>query len=80
MQVVSATDSSFSTGFSTNCVAPASAGTFTIPSYALPPHLAGNFSYVQLFNSQSFPFNAAGANAAMVNAQLWRPVPGLTLK
>jgi hypothetical protein len=80
MEVVSATDSNFTYGFTTNCVAPASAGTFTIPAYALLPHIAENVSYLQLFSSQSFAFTAPGANAAMVNAQLWGPSPGLTLK
>jgi uncharacterized protein (TIGR03437 family) len=80
MQVGSATDSSFNSGFTTNCVAPASVGTFTIPAYALLPHIPGNFSYVQLFSSQSFSFTAPGANAGTVNAQLWSPSLGLTLK
>lgn len=80
MAVVSATDSSFTYGFTTNCVAPASAGTFTIPAYALLPHIPGNVGYVQLFSSQSFPFTAPGANAGTVSAQLWGPSPGLTLK
>ena len=80
IEVVSATDSHFTSGFTTNCVAPASAGTFAIPAYALLPHLPGNFSNVQLFSSQSFPFTAPGANAAIVNAQLWGPPAGVTLK
>ncbi|HKE22138.1 MAG TPA: hypothetical protein VKB88_07085 [Bryobacteraceae bacterium] len=80
MQVGSATDSSLNSGFSTVCVAPASAGTFTIPAYALLPHLPGNFSFVQLYSSQSFSFTAPGANAGTVNAQLWGPSIALTLK
>jgi hypothetical protein len=80
ISVVSATDSSFTYGFTTSCVAPASAGTFTIPAYALLPHVPGNVGYVQLFSSQNFPFTAPGANAGTLSVQLWGPAPGLTLK
>jgi uncharacterized protein (TIGR03437 family) len=80
MQLGSATDSSFNSGFTTNCVAPASAGTFTIPAYALLPHLPGNFGFLQAFSSQRFPFTAPGANAGTVSAQLWGPFLNLTLK
>ena len=80
MELVSATDSSFTYGFTTNCVAPASAGTFTMPAYALLPHITGAFNTLQLFSSQSFPFTAPGANAGIVSAQLWGPVTVLNLK
>ena len=80
ISVVSATDSSFMYGFTTNCVAPASAGSLTIPAYALLPHIPGNLSSVQLISSQNFSFTAPGANAATMNAQLWGPPAGLTLK
>lgn len=80
IELVSATDSHYTSGFTTNCVAPASAGTFAIPAYALLPHVPGNFTNVQLFSSHSFPFTAPGANAGIVNVQLWGPAPGLILK
>ena len=80
IEVVSATDSTFSKGFTTNCVAPANAGTFTIPAHALLPHFPGNLSYVQLYSSQNFPFTASGANSGIVNAQLWSPGAPLALK
>jgi len=80
ISVVSATDSSFTYGFTTSCVAPASAGTFAIPAYALLPHVPGNVGYVQLFSSQNFPFTAPGANAGTLSVQLRGPAPGLTLK
>jgi hypothetical protein len=80
LQVTSAADENYTNGFSTQCVAPASAGTFTIPAYALLPHLPGNLSYYQLFSSVSFPFTASGANFASTTVQIAGPIRGLILK
>jgi uncharacterized protein (TIGR03437 family) len=80
MQVTSGTDSSLTYGFTTTCVAPASTGSFTIPAYALLPHIPGSFSYAQLYSSQTFAFAAPGADAAIVSAQLWGPSPALILQ
>lgn len=78
--VVSATDTSFNNGFTTQCSAPASAGTFTIPASAMLPHIAGAQSYYQLFYYDNSPFSVSGADAAFVQVQRWGPGVGLVLK
>jgi hypothetical protein len=65
-------------GFTTQCVAPASAGSFTIPAYALLPLLPGN-SYFQIFSSVNFPFSAPGANFASTTVRIEGQSPALKL-
>lgn len=80
IQVVSAADPNFNNGFTTQCVAPASAGAFTIPAYALLPLIPGSPAYVQLISNNTFPFTASGANYAAVTVQVASQSPSIVLK
>jgi hypothetical protein len=59
--VQSATDNTYSTGATAQCIAPASAGTFTLPPYVLLALPAGNFaSFTFVSGFAEFPFTATG--------------------
>lgn len=60
VQLVSGADNAFTSGFTTQCSAPMSLGSVTIPAYALLPHIPGSPSYYQLFTSVNSPFSASG--------------------
>jgi uncharacterized protein (TIGR03437 family) len=69
IQVSGATDNTFATGANAVCMAPASAGTFTVPPYALLTLPAGNFgalSFQQL--TAAVPFTASGLNVGIFQA------------
>jgi hypothetical protein len=78
--VTSAADNQFTNGFTTQCNAAASSGSFLIPAYALLPHIPGNLSYFQLYSSGTFPLSASGANYAAAQAVNSGPALPLTLK
>jgi uncharacterized protein (TIGR03437 family) len=80
IQVVSATDQNYNVGFTTQCVAPASAGSFSIPAYALLPHFAGNFSYYEIYSSVTTPFTATGADFAAAKVRIDGQTPGIILQ
>lgn len=82
LQVGSNTDSSGNTGTTVNCTAPASAGSFTIPAFALLALPPTNFSYFEIASAEAyFPFTATGLNAGWVQTQIWGPgVGGFALK
>jgi uncharacterized protein (TIGR03437 family) len=80
VQVVSGTDNNFSNGFTTDCSAPASAGTLTIPAYALLPHIPNSPSYLEFYSTTIIPVTASGANYTAVQTDLYGPGVGITLK
>lgn len=80
IQVVSAVDPNFNNGFTTQCAAPASAGTFNIPAYALLPLIPGSPAYIQLISQNTFPFTASGANYAAVTVPVASQSPSIVLK
>ena len=66
----SATDNTYSTGASFTCVAPASAGTFTVPPNVLLAMPAGNFGGVDFYPTVSpVILSVTGLNVAFVSAQ-----------
>jgi hypothetical protein len=79
MVVVSATDNSFANGFTTDCTAAASAGTLTIPAYALLPHIPNSPSYFQFFSKTTVPFTVSGANYAAIQMNIFAPGFTITL-
>jgi uncharacterized protein (TIGR03437 family) len=82
LQTGSSTDASGNTGTTVNCIVPASAGTFTIPPYAMLAIPATNFSFVAIASAPAaFPFTATGLNIAFVSTEIWGPeVQGFTLR
>ena len=71
ISIASMTDTTFSAGAFANCKAPASAGTFTIPSYVLLALPAGKFTGFELGPgtnqaAATAPFTANGLTAGMV--------------
>jgi hypothetical protein len=69
--VASMTDNTYTTGALANCKVPASAGTFTIPSYVLLALPAGNFTGFELGPgtnqaAATAPFTATGLTVGMV--------------
>jgi uncharacterized protein (TIGR03437 family) len=69
IQVISALDNTYTTGVSVVCTAPATAGTFTIPSYALLTLPTGNFgglSFQQI--TPEVPFTATGLSLGILQA------------
>jgi uncharacterized protein (TIGR03437 family) len=79
--VFSASDSSFTSGAQAVCIAPASAGTFTVPAYvmlALPP---SNFAGIQFSPAKvSVPFPATGILLGTLQTQIDGGGPGLVLR
>ena len=66
IQVSGATDNTFTNGASAICRAPASAGTFTIPPYALLTLPGGNFGALNFVEvTPSVPFTAKGLNVGI---------------
>ena len=71
IELISALDSSFNTAALAYCKAPASAGTFTIPSYVLLALPAGNFTALELGpgtvqGAASASFTATGLSIGFV--------------
>jgi uncharacterized protein (TIGR03437 family) len=71
IQVLSAIDNTFNVGALATCKVPASAGTFTIPSYVLLALPAGNFTYFALGPgtiqaAAAAPFTATGLNVGLL--------------
>jgi uncharacterized protein (TIGR03437 family) len=67
IQVAGATDNTYTNGANAVCTAPASAGTFTIPSYALLPLPAGNFGALDFQElTAEVPFTAPGLNVGIL--------------
>jgi uncharacterized protein (TIGR03437 family) len=66
----SATDNTYNTGASFECVVPASAGTFTVPPSVLLAMPAGNFGGLDFFPTVNpVTFSATGLDLAFVSAQ-----------
>jgi len=67
-QLASATDGSYTAGADAQCTAPASAGTFTIPTYVLLALPAGNFGRFQFSPAVTMvPFTATGLNLGILS-------------
>lgn len=82
IQVAGATDNTYTNGANAVCTAPASAGTFTVPPYALlalPPGNSGALSFQEL--TAAVPFTASGLSVGIIQTQGAATGPsGLTLK
>ena len=84
--LVGATDSSFNTAALAYCKAPASAGTFMIPSYVLLALPAGNFTSLELApgtvqGAASAPFTATGLSIGFVQTYIdGASIGGFTLR
>jgi hypothetical protein len=75
ISVASMTDNTFSAGAFANCKAPASAGTFTIPSYVMLALPAGTFTGFELGPgtnqaAATAPFTAPGLSVGMVQVYI----------
>jgi uncharacterized protein (TIGR03437 family) len=75
ISIASVTDNTFSTGTFANCKAPASAGTFTIPSYVLMALPAGQFTGFELGPganqaAATAPFTANGLTVGLVQTYI----------
>jgi uncharacterized protein (TIGR03437 family) len=69
IQVAAATDSTYNFGANATCRAPASAGTFTIPPYALLALPAGNFGALNFVGlTPAAGFTAAGLSVGFLQA------------
>jgi hypothetical protein len=64
--VQSATDKTFTTGATVGCYVPASAGSFTIPGYAMLALPAGNFGEYELSPRTTGSFTAGGLNLGII--------------
>ena len=81
IQVAGATDNTGANGANAVCTAPASAGTFTVPPYALLALPPGNFAALSFQPLTAAPFTASGLSVGIVQAQGAATGPsGFTLK
>lgn len=81
VQVVSATDSTYTTGATVSCEAPTSAGTLTIPGFDLLTLPAGSSAYLSFEQvTPQAPFTALGLNFTEIYAISAPSGPSLTLQ
>jgi len=82
VNIASALDSAFTIYNEASCLAPASAGTFTIPPYILLSLATGNFtSFVVQPTTQEVPFTATGLSIGLLSTRVDVPgIGGFTIK